>query len=181
MPPKKSKEEKKKKNEVHHASGGSGRLKGNKGKGKAKVKANGNGKGGHVPSELNSAQITEFDIPGESRSSKMRKITNTVSVHRVGNDLMARALIAPGNAVTGARAQLRYLQFAENVVENSLFTNVFDDNDENDVLSERPTLFSCLTEVEEQGHVNEAVLSMLTVQSTMLASQNEMLTVRKRF
>ena len=106
----------------------------------------------------------------------MRKITETISLHRPQNDLIARTLNAAASAIVGPRAQLRYLQCAENVAKNALFPGIVGD-DESDEISTRPSMFGHESYGEEQADVNEAVLSLLTVQSTMLASQSAMLMV----
>lgn len=111
-------------------------------------------------------------ISGEDRASKIRKIKKIVSSNRNDDDAIARAMVAPVLGVFGERAQLRYLQVAENVAVNSLFTRISDDEDDGTQSAERMSAqaSSLLTshDSDEGEGKHEGVLALLAVHSVIL-------------
>ena len=92
---------------------------------------------------------------------------------------VSRAILSPLLAIQGKRSQLRYLQVAEKVASEALFTKTSNDDAydgentgeaQSSSSSQATSLFSSISSTEEgNGNGNEeAILSMPTVLTTIL-------------
>jgi len=155
---------------------GGGRSQGSgRGQGKGNGKGNGKGYNAENPSSESSGVCTSdrrdiVVVANEDRAAKVRKIKHCIQSHRKGDDIIARALLAPTRGATGDRVQLRYLQVAEDVVTNAIFPH--DDASESSEVqgmsSQASSLLSSSVSSGKRADDSEALLSILTVQSVML-------------
>ena len=123
----------------------------------------------------------EIIVGNEDYASTVRSIKKTIAAHRDGEDGddIARALMAPVMGISGERQQLRFLRHAESVATKTLFkrkvadVGATDDEHENQSDRSRSSEVSSLLSSESSGTIEgrnmEAVLSMLAMQTTMIA------------
>ncbi len=150
-------------------SQGSGR-----GQGKGNGKGNGKGYNAENPSSESSGVSTSdrrdiVVVANEDLAAKVRKIKHCIQSHRKGDDIIARALLAPTRGAPGDRVKLRYLQVAEDVVTNAIFPHD-DESESSEVQGMSSQASSLLSSISSgiRGEDSEALLSISTVQSVML-------------
>lgn len=121
----------------------------------------------------------EITVPGEDHARAIRNINGIVYDFGSLGNAVSRAMLSPVLAIQGKRSQLRYLQVAEKVASEALFTKTSNDDAydgentgeaQSSSSSQATSLFSSISSTEEgNGNGNEeAILSMQTVLTTIL-------------